>query len=168
MQCIYIRGHNVDEMPHAWHEGGWPFGPGDHHPQCPRNPENYNRPGSVPMRNTGEGQPETAGVTPSTLDPATESALVRPYVAGDGSRHAAPEVDTGMFYDRGQVEQGPDDEPYNTDKRALWKVCGVFGPADYPFPTWCTREPKHLGSHHMDRSGGPGGERITWLRRGAA
>jgi hypothetical protein len=45
---------------HEWQPDGWPYGPAEHHPMCPRHPSRYNRP-DVPV---GEGQPLAAGVTP--------------------------------------------------------------------------------------------------------
>lgn len=155
-RCIELAGHS-DEFPHHWHEGGWPFGPGNHHPRCPRHPDNYNRPGSVPV--PGEGQAHAPGITPADapaqlpaepdlpqthpLTDRPDPALARPYILS-----------------------GPDDEPYLKDVRRTFSVCAVEGPDGYPFPVWCNNHPRHIEEvHTMDR---PGGERIIWARRRGA
>lgn len=55
MRCCWEAGHDQDTNPCDWREGGWPYGPADHHPRCPRHPDTYNRP--------VEGQPHPAGIT---------------------------------------------------------------------------------------------------------
>ena len=55
-QCSWEIGHDVAAYPHEWAENGWPYGPNEHHPRCPRNPHTDE-----------EGQPRAAaGITSHT------------------------------------------------------------------------------------------------------
>jgi hypothetical protein len=102
-QCSMERGHAPidDHDAHEWTEGGWPYGPAQHHPRCPRHPDSYNRPAAE------EGHPATGGITsadelapPTEPDPADDPTpedpepergeLVRPYVAAAGQQLHGP------------------------------------------------------------------------------
>lgn len=186
-RCVYRAGHNVDEMPHGWIEGGWPYGPHNHHDECPRHPENYNRPGSV--RLPGEGQPTTsAGITPTPAPvsvPATapepaparpDTELVRPYLKSVPAdvpplgiavgRPPAREDQGGSWArtDTASVRE-LDSEPYDPKRRELWRICAVPGPGEGEQQAWCTLEPHHSGGTHEHHT--PEGDRISWLRGGA-
>lgn len=102
VQCGHEIGHDAPEVAHDWREGMWPYGPHNHHPKCPRNPEVYNR----PQADAVEGQPQpAAGITAAPAAPPVDSAtasvgasanlapawvtdrtLIRPYVAEHRAR----------------------------------------------------------------------------------
>lgn len=68
-QCARDLGHDIFSEPHEWAEGMWPYGVHNHHPQCPRHPERYNRPAIE------EGHPAPGGIT-SVNEPARQLATV--------------------------------------------------------------------------------------------
>lgn len=55
-RCSLPISHDPDTEPHRWVYGEWIYGPAQHHPDCPRHPDRYNRPAE-------EGQPTPAGLT---------------------------------------------------------------------------------------------------------
>jgi hypothetical protein len=152
-------------VPHAWVEEGWPYGPANHHPACPRHPESYNR----AALDTSEGQPRhAAGVTEADepeaeaeADPRERGELIRPYVASVG-RVITPD-DHGALYERagnsGPGQPLPDRLPYNRGARDSWHTCAQYAPG-YNGQAWCGLPSGHVGPGHSVTL--PGGDRVTW------
>lgn len=171
MRCVYETGHDpvpqtgeLRTSPHEWREGGWPYGPANHHPSCPRHPDSYNR----AALETSEGQPRhAAGVTEADEpDPRERGELVRPYVGLPLSLvpHTAPEAEAlGLLYDRaGNSGPGlplPDRLPYNRGARESWHTCAQYAPG-YHGEAWCGLPSGHPGNGHSVTL--PGGDRVTW------
>jgi len=140
-RCSWEIGHNTTESPHLWVEGGWPYGINEHHPECPRHPDRYNRP-EVPVI-AGEGQPYAAGATPGMmLIPAATAVLERePLILDDR----------------------PAGIPVGVDHvaRQMWSRCAHMPPLEIQKEhpgIWCSMSINHdpASGHEWEVPGEPG------------
>jgi hypothetical protein len=170
MQCSLHVGHDPMADEHRWKHGEWIYGPAQHHPECPRHPERYNR------NHSSEGQPNTAGLTteaqlshgpvlPATVEQLTDQIMSTPDMVDEiFRRHEQPEASTDRLLVRpyatgahrvvaerqGNSGPGFPVEPVrhaavNQAARTVWHVCGVYAP-DEVSPAkelWCHRPVGH-------------------------
>jgi hypothetical protein len=161
-RCVFMVGHNVAEQDHGWIAGGWPFGPGDHHPECTRHPERYNgaRPVHAPSE---EGQsPMVAGITPS-------EATGELSATGDVSQTSAVStLTTPMGRHQADVDPEAAGLLYDRHAPAETALCPVMAPAGlWPFTGFlpehlqCDHVAGHIGNLHGHTL--PDGTRLSWL-----
>jgi hypothetical protein len=177
-RCTLPISHDPAVRPHEYVPARWPWGPHNHHPDCPRHPERYNR---------EEGQPESpAAITSQLPAPVVEELADRIMDAPDMlaeifGRHASqPEAKLVRGYvtaghqllaAAGNSGPGFPIAPngrtmprINMAARATWKACAAYDPSG---AHWCIEaighdERKEDGEPSVHQTTLPGGDRIRW------
>lgn len=108
-RCVHEIGHDTADVPHEWFEGGWPYGPAQHHPACPRHPDVYNRAALVVE---GQQAAEPAGVTTTPDVPESDRLSATAVLTGPAERPSAHTVVRPFVRHRAaEDEQGPRPDP---------------------------------------------------------
>lgn len=181
MQCVEEVGHDTTVTQHHWEHGVWIYGPGNHHPACPRHPAAYNRSASQAAPDASEGVSGSAHVPTANLSAdqtvrLDDTTLVRTGFLAQLALLDEDEptgvvlgaADTGELETAGFLWGRTDDTgpvvrsgPYNARQRDGWGVCALFAPGYPDLSVWCTE----LVGHPMDepcRATLPGGDVVRW------
>jgi len=159
-QCATETGHAGE---HVWPgETGWPYGIHNHHPDCPRNPDRYNRPveeghpGTPPVGLTSTDEPEQAWCFPAHEPEISGMVQLAHELPG-----TADLVGIGVAESTQRILVRPlPTQGWNQTAREVWGSCSAYGPQQADGGTIvCCLEPQHPGTHEAKQQGG---ERVYW------
>lgn len=172
MQCVEEVGHDTSDTRHHWESGVWLYGPGNHHPSCPRYPATYNRPPEeaapdAPQGVSGSAHVPTADLSADQTVRFDDTTLVRTgfvaQLATMEEQRTAELEEAGYYWGRGDSDSGPviRSEPYNVAQREGWRVCAIYAPGYSDRSVWCTEPVGHPEDVACSMTL-PGGDVVRW------